>query len=59
MQELQHDNHSYGEQKLQLLLTWKRKLGSGATFQVLVDAALASRDRQFAETVRKLAHDFV
>lgn len=55
MQEIQHDKPSYGEQKLQLLLRWKRKLGSGATVQVLVDAALASGDRQFAETVQKLA----
>lgn len=59
MQEIQHDKPSYGEQKLQLLLRWKRKLGSGATFQVLVDAALTSGDRQFAETVHQLAHDFV
>ena len=60
VQELRHDcQGSYSDQKTQLLLRWKRKRGSEATFQALVDAALATGDRQFAETVKRIAHDYV
>lgn len=45
----------YSEQKMQLFLKWKRKFGSGATFRSLLDAAVATGDRQFADVVKRIA----
>ena len=46
---------SYSEQKVQVLLRWKRKNGSGATFLSLIDVAVRSGDQRFAEAVKRIA----
>ena len=54
-QELRYDYHSYSEQKTQLLMKWKRRHGSEATYQALLTAAYTSGDRQFADVVKRVA----